>query len=81
MRSRLELQELMDVVKCESVPHGVRAAFLGLLECLYIDVSPILPKPALRYVLATASLHQQTVTRMRTPGMLFMPHELRDVKP
>lgn len=45
------------MIKCDSVPDVLRAAFLGILECLYIDAQPLLPQSAIRYVSAVA-VHQ-----------------------
>lgn len=41
-------QELMEVVRSETVPPTVRAAFAQLVEHCHLDVSPLLPQPSVR---------------------------------
>lgn len=47
----------MDVVKSETVPPTVRAAFAQLLEHCHLNVAPLLPQPAVRYKLKLRSFH------------------------
>lgn len=44
----VRFQELMEVVRSETVPPTVRAAFAQLLEHCYLDVAPLLPQPPVR---------------------------------
>ena len=49
-------QELMEVVRCETVPLCVRGAFALLVERMHLDVAPLLPKPPVRYLLLYETL-------------------------
>ncbi|CAN0459216.1 unnamed protein product, partial [Ectocarpus sp. 12 AP-2014] len=43
-------KELTEVVRSETVPPTVRAAFAQLLEHCHLNVAPLLPRPPVRYV-------------------------------
>lgn len=47
-RSAVSSQELMEVVRSETVPPTVRAAFAQLVEHCHLDVAPLLPQPPVR---------------------------------
>ena len=42
-------QELMQVVRSDTVPLTVRSAFARLVESCHLDVAPLLPQPPVRY--------------------------------
>lgn len=44
----------MDVVRSETVPPTVRAAFAQLLEYCHLDVAPLLKQPPIRWAECSA---------------------------
>ncbi|CAN0150888.1 unnamed protein product, partial [Discosporangium mesarthrocarpum] len=45
----MSFKEMVEVVEAEAVPLAVRAAFAELLEDLYLDVTPLYPRPGVSY--------------------------------